>query len=309
MDTKVNFTLVGLFVILLGATAIILILWLTTMQYSETYDTYLIYMHEEVSGLSVQSPVRYNGVKVGYVQSIELNPTDAQQVILVLKIEQGTPITTSTVSSLMSEGITGIDYIGLKALTAEAPLLVAKPGEKYPIIPAEPSLLVQLSTSLQEVTASIKKLSNSVNDVFNIPNRQAIGESLTNIAKITKTLEQNSNNVNETLTSLNALMKNGEKASKQLPEVMTQLSDMLVSMKQLARNFSTVGQNATTTLKNTELTVQNISQQLLPSAEQLLNQLNSMTNNLEQFSFELQRNPSVLIRGKYPPPAGPGEKQ
>src|SRR5690606_19698287 len=107
-----------------------------------------------------------NGVKVGYVDSIRLNPQDPQQVVLKLKIRRGTPITTSTIATLVSEGITGIDYVGLKALTSQAPPLKAKPGEKYPVIPSEPSLLVKLSTALEDVTKTIKGLTDSVGKVF-----------------------------------------------------------------------------------------------------------------------------------------------
>src|SRR3990167_10024623 len=113
MDTKVNYTIVGLFVILVGAIAVLLFLWLTSLKHRDVYDTYIVYMHEEVSGLNAQSAVRYNGVKVGYVESIRLNPKDPQQVVLTLKIKQGTPITTSTIATLKSEGITGVDYVGL----------------------------------------------------------------------------------------------------------------------------------------------------------------------------------------------------
>src|SRR5690606_22120300 len=119
MDTKVNYTVVGIFVILLCLMLVIFFLWLTSLQHREVYDTYIVYMHEEVSGLGTQGPVRYNGVKVGYVDSIRLNPQDPQQVVLKLKIRRGTPITTSTIATLVSEGITGIDYVGLKALTSQ----------------------------------------------------------------------------------------------------------------------------------------------------------------------------------------------
>jgi len=308
MDTKVNYTIVGLFVILLGATLIVLILWLTSLKHSEVYNTYVVYMHEEVSGLNAQSPVRYNGVKVGYVRSIKLNPKDPQQVMLILKIQQGTPITTSTIATLMSEGITGLDYIGLKALTAEAPLLRAKPGEKYPVIPSEPSLLLKLSTALQEVTKTIGDLSTSISKVFDEKNRRAISESLSNTAKITQTIAQNSANIDAIMHSMKKLLHNSEQASKDLPAVMKQLKDTLASVELVATHLSAAGNSVVLTMQDTRTAVKNVSQQLVPSTQQLLTQLNSMAGNLQQLSVELQHNPSILVRGKYPSPPGPGEK-
>lgn len=308
MDTKVNFTIVGLFIVLLTAVLIILIFWLTTFKHPEKYNTYVVYVHEEVSGLSVQSPVRYNGVNVGYVSKITLNPKDPQQVILQLKIKQGTPITTSTIATLSAQGITGMDYIGLKALTAEAPPLKAKPGEDYAVIPSEPSLLMKLSTALQEITTTIKDVSTSINQIFDEKNRTAISDSLQNISKITATLEKNAKNFDATMTATKEFMENGAKASKQLPEVMTQLEGMLTSVKQMATNFSAAGKSATLTMRDTQVAIQSVSQQLLPSAQELLTRLANTTINLQGFTAELERNPSILIRGKYPAPPGPGEK-
>lgn len=308
MDSKVNYTIVGLFVILLGAALVVLIFWLTSLKHREVYDVYIVYMHEEVSGLSVQSPVRYNGVKVGYVQSIQLNPKDPQQVMLVLKIQEGTPITTSTIATLMAEGITGLDYIGLKALTAEAPPLEAKPGEKYPVIPSEPSLLLKLSTALQEVTKTVGDLSANISKVFDEKNREAIRQSLANTAKITSTIAQNSKNIDAIMVSTKKLLTNSAQASKDLPDIMKQLKATLASVKAVANKLNNAGSSVVVTMRDTRTAVQNVSQQLVPSTQQLLTQLNNVAGNLQQLSAELQHNPSILVRGKYPSPPGPGEK-
>lgn len=309
MDSKVNYTVVGIFVIVLSIMLVVFILWLTSLQHRQVYNTYIVYLHEEVSGLGPQSPVRYNGVKVGYVDAIWLNPQDPQQVVLKLKIRRGTPITTSTVATLMSEGITGIAYVGLKALTSQAPPLTAKPGEKYPIIPSEPSLLLKLSTALEDVTKTIRSLTESVNKVFSEENRRALSASLENLSKITKTFSDNSKNIDSSLQSMSKLLSNGEKASQRLPVVMEELEGTLTAFRQLAKNFSAVGHTVNTTAQDTRTAMQNVSQQLVPSAQQLFDQLNTIAGNLQQISTQMQRNPSILIRGQNPPPPGPGERR
>lgn len=308
MDTKVNYTIIGLFVVILTVLGILLFLWLTSLKHREVYDTYLVYIHDEVAGLSVQSPVRYNGVKVGYVESIRLNPNDPQQVVLILKIKRGTPITTSTVASLMSEGISGVTHVGLRALTAQAPPLTAKPGEKYPVIPSEPSILAKLGTTLQDVTKSLKNLSDNVSQVFDEKNRQSIRSSLSNISEITKTIADNSKNINQSLLSMRKLLDNGALASEQLPKIMDQMHGTLHSLTLMADQFHSAGKEVLLTVGDTRNTMSNISQQILPSVQQLLDQLNTMTSNLQEVSVDLQHNPSILVRGQYPPPSGPGEK-
>lgn len=308
MDSKVNYTIVGIFVLLLGAAMVAIALWLTTLRQEQNVDFYLTYVREEVSGLNVQSPVRFNGVKVGYVKSIGLNPKDPQQVEILMAINEGTPVTTSTVAILQAEGITGIKYIGLKALTAEAPLLVAQKGELYPVIPSEPSLLVQLGTAIQEITDSIKNLTSDVNKVFDTQNRQALKNSLQNVEKVTQTLANNAKEIDKSLKSTDILLTNSAKASKQLPKIMDQLHDTLASVKKASTEFGQTSESITSTMSATKVAVQNVSQQVMPSTQALLNHLNHIAGNLQQVSGELQQNPAIIIRGKYPAPPGPGER-
>lgn len=308
MDNKVNYTVIGFFVVILMAATIIFVLWLTSVRHSKVYVTYVTYMHEEVSGLSEQSSVLYNGVKVGYVSEITLNPKDPQQVKIVLQLESGTPVSTSTVAILSSQGLTGVDFVGLKALSADAPLLERRPGQKYPVIPSEPSLLVKLSTSLQEVTTSVNELSKDISKVFDEKNRQSIANSLASVDKITKNLADHSQEITDSIHSANQLLNNAENASRQLPLAINQFQAAMTSIKTAANAFEKTGDETSMTMRDARGTLQAISQQLLPSAEEMLSNFNSMSRRLNHLSLELNDNPSILVRGKYPSRPGPGEQ-
>lgn len=287
MDSKVNYTVVGLFVVVLGIALIWAAFMLTTKGRTKSYLPYVVYMQEAVAGLSEQSPVKFNGVDVGYVVSMQLNPHNLQQVRLLLNIDDTIPITETTTATLMAQGITGITYIGLRAKTADAPLLKAQAGQRYPVIKSEPSLLVQLDSAIRDISHTFKVIGSTFERVFDKQNTLAIKESLANLAKITQTLSNNSERFDQ-------LMQSTSEASKQLPQVMTDVKEALVSAKQ--------------TLDEGKTMVENISQQTIPSAQSLLDHLKSIANNLEGFSSELSDNPSLLIRGKTLPPPGPGER-
>ena len=115
MDTKVNYIVVGLFVILLTLAIIGSAIWLAGVHSTQQYNTYLTYLNEAVTGLSEKASVKFNGVDVGFVDKINLNPQNPQQVRLVLQIDQRVPITEATRASLLSLGITGIAFVGLSA--------------------------------------------------------------------------------------------------------------------------------------------------------------------------------------------------
>src|SRR4051812_25612440 len=123
METKVNYTVVGLFVIVLGTVFIILFFWLSTFRQEKVYHTYMVYTQEDVTGLNIDSPVRYNGVPVGLVRSIQLDPRNLRLVRIELEIKDGTPIPPSTFATRQLQGIRGLLYLGLKTKKTNAPPL------------------------------------------------------------------------------------------------------------------------------------------------------------------------------------------
>jgi len=308
MGSKVNYTAVGLFVILLGLFLIVVALWLTSMKHDQVTVTYVTYVSDDVSGLSREAAVRYNGVKVGYVDSLDLNPNDPQQVRIVLKVDKGTPVLTSTYVTLTSQGITGLNFISLQAKTPHAPMLKKLPGEKYPVIPSEPSLLVKLSTALQSVSSTMTALSARVKEVLSYNNQVMVTQTLKNVEKITQSVAENSSNISDTMKSAKVLFANSAKASNSLPKMADELHSALAAVKQMATEFSNTGRSMNGAMREAKTTVQNISQQLLPSTQTLMMKLNVIASHLERVSSDMVSNPSVLVRGKVPSPPGPGER-
>ena len=300
MDSKINYTTVGIFVIVLTSVFIIMIFWLGSFNNSKTYNAYMVQVRENVTGLSTDSAVRFNGVKVGLVSAIRLDPSNSRLVELILKIESDVKITTSTYAILNEQGITGVIYVNLKAQTEMAPLLKALPGQKYPVIPSKPSLLMQLSEVLPEMTKDIQNLSSSIAQVMDQKNRAAFSASLQNMADFTKTLAINSENLTETLDSLRESLSNISLASKNMPEVMNKLNTALSSV-------TTTSNSINNTMQTGNVVLRSFSNQVMPNAEQALSSLNSATTNMDLLMSELQRDPSMLVRGREPKQPGPGE--
>lgn len=315
MEPKVHYTVVGAFVIVLGAALALIFFWLTAVKHDKVYHTYLVYVSEGVSGLTADSQVRYNGVPVGFVRKIELDPSNPQLVRLKLEIEAGTPITTSTVATLKTQGITGVIYVELTAETQHAPLLKARPGERYPVIPARPSLLVQLSEVIPKITKTVTQLSDRVSTLLSEKNTKAISATLQNMKKFSNTLAKNSKNLGESMASLRETLKNAKISSKKLPGIMTKMDKTLTSItttsdtvKTTATKFGGAADEMKQTFLNTRSVMANVNSQIMPSMQQLIMRLNNISSNLEGFSQNINHNPSILIRGQRPATPGPGER-
>ncbi len=307
MESKVNYTVVGIFVLLLGLALVAGFVWLSQEKHNAVYEDYLVYLHEEVSGLSEQSPVRYNGVPVGLVKSIRLDERNPQLVRILLSIEKGTPITTSTVATLRTQGITGINFIGLSSETIDAPHLERHPGEQYPVIPAKPSILLELSEVLPRITKKITTLSESITKLLNDKNQKSVQESLEHIAIFTKTLSDNSENLKVSLKSLRTLLSNSAEASKDLPKTLKKLDTSLSAIHQAASRVSVAATQTNKMMQDTRVAVNGVSQQLLPSAQQTLVRLNAIAQNLQHLSEQVAKNPAVILRGSRETSLGPGE--
>ena len=144
-----NYALVGAFVLLLGAVLIGGVLWIAsggTLQ--KKYDHYLAIEDESVAGLNLNAPVKYNGVEVGKVSDIHLDPANPERVRLTFAIERGTPIKSDTVAVLKTQGLTGIANVELGGGSRDAPPLQPSAQEPYPVIRTKPSLSARLENVL-----------------------------------------------------------------------------------------------------------------------------------------------------------------
>lgn len=287
MEAKTNNTLVGLTVLILGAGLLSASLWLSVGFDRKQYNTYLTYLNESVSGLSEEAPIKFNGVRVGMINSIELNYQNPEQVILVLQIEKGVPITESTEATLVFQGITGTTYLGLVATTPSLVPLKKGPNAPYPIIPSKPSFFYQLEKNLDTLTEDMKR-------IFSEENADNIKKTLANLEDLTAVFSDNKENLDKTL--------------KELPKL---AGDLRVSAKKfdaMAEDVSASGKQFTRTMKAGKNSIDQISQQTLPPATLLLRKLNNIAANLEEMTEDMRQNPAVILRGAAPPKLGPGER-
>ncbi|MFO3149077.1 MlaD family protein [Legionella pneumophila serogroup 1] len=307
MESKTNYTIVGLAVLILTAGLLSAGLWLSVGFNQKEYTSYTVYLKESVSGLSVESPVKFNGVQVGYVKENKLNKNDPRQVELLLNIEKSTPITTSTSATLISQGITGVTYVGLSAGSSELTPLRKMPGEPYPVIPSKPSLLNQLDAVLKEVAENVGAVSEKAQLIFNEENADNVRKSLANIERITEIIADKGQTIDSSLNNLDVFVANMAKASKQFPQLIKDLKTGISKFKSLADNMSAAGKDVSKTMIAGKNTIDQISQQAIPPAVILLRRLNAISANLEKVSNEMRQNPSVIIRGTKAPKLGPGE--
>jgi phospholipid/cholesterol/gamma-HCH transport system substrate-binding protein len=271
MDTNVNYTIVGLFVITLVIAFTLAIIWLSSGFKLKSNNNYVVYISESVAGLNVDSPVEFNGVNVGSVKTIAIDHNNPQRVRILITVQPSTPVSLGTVATLNTRGVTGMTYMALKDLGKDLRPLEGQNGH-YPIIKSAPSLFTRLDTALSQLSTSFLDITKTFQKLFDSDTQTEFKHTIANLQRITASLAEN----NQRLTNI---ISNTAHASDKLTPL---LSSSVNSMH-------------------------TIETQTLPATYRILQNLDAMSRNLAEVSMQLRDNPAVLIRGSAPAKLGPGE--
>ncbi|HXY05828.1 MAG TPA: MlaD family protein [Burkholderiaceae bacterium] len=308
METKVNFAVVGAFVLVLGAAFIGGILWLSSgKSFRASYDTYLVYMSESVSGLSPDAPVRYRGVQVGRVRRISLAPGDVEKVLLTLDVQRGTPIKQDTIAVLQSQGLTGIAHVELSGGSRESPQLETLPNEEYPVIRSGPSLMLRLDTEVSALLENLNRSSERFNALLDDRNRNALKQTLVSLEAVSRTLAGRTAAIDSGVTDAALAMQNTVQVTKELSQLLERVQRSADAFDRMTAEGALAGASAARAMDSARTSLNNFSGQTLPDAQLLITELRSLTVSLKHLSDELERDPSMLVRGKSSAKPGPGE--
>lgn len=164
METDRNYFVVGLFVLALMGAGACFTLWLTSTERGD-YQRYRIHYAESVSGLNIESAVKFRGVDVGSVEEISLDPKNSTLVRVDIRVREGTPVKTDTTATLKLYGITGDVFVELSGGSDNAQELVAADGQELPEIKAEPSSINAVLNRLPEITEKTSRLLDKANHI------------------------------------------------------------------------------------------------------------------------------------------------
>lgn len=301
MEAKVNYILVGIFVLLLGLGLIAGVLWFGSgKQFGKKYDVYLVYVDESVSGLNLNAPVKYRGVDVGSVENIAIDPENPERVLLTLGLERGTPVKEDTVAVLRTQGLTGIAYVDLLGGSRDAPRLAARGRESYPVIRSAPSLMARIDYVLPRLLANLERISEGFGATLDEENRRLLKEGLVDVAAVARSLAAQTGIIEAGIGDAALTMEHAARAGRDLPRLLARLEQGATAVEKMA-----VGADQAVSEGRDRL--DRFSSETLPELTALVGELREIAGSLRRTALEIERNPAVLLQGKPPRPPGPGE--
>ncbi len=317
MYSKINYTIVGIFVLLLTAGMIWFAFWLAKFGLQKEFDYYKVQMTESVSGLSKDSTVKLHGVDIGSISAISINPKDIEKVEIVLKINKGTPIKEDMVVFTEMYGVTGISYIQIDGGTNKAKTL--EPTEDYfPIISTAPSWLTKTTRGLGSLADRIALLVDKGQKLLSEKNIETFGKVLDNTEKITAKAEEVEQKAIHSLEEVDITLKEFRAA---MDEINQNFTVATTDFKEMQKDFSAIKKVTVPTIDKLMETSTNFNHVTLKVGKSLdrgdynlkkifepvLLEIEVLSQQINDLAQQLEQSPNDLLFKGRTPRRGPGE--
>ena len=320
MNNKVNYTLVGFFVLLGFVLMLVFTYWLIQPASQEEIKKYNIYFDESVLGLNIDAPVKYRGISVGKVTSLRINPQNIEQVDVLITILKTTPIKEDTIAKLTTQGITGLSYINLSMGSRDANTLGAKEGDKYPVIKTLPSFFQNVEQSFDNVSGEFSTVLFKTNKLLNDDNQREFALALKETASLLKKL--NSIFDEKTIKHVQAAVKNLDEVSEKInnltPKIENFIDDSSEWEDKIAHSFDSIMKSyigikgsldeIKRAVKSGEFNIKDIASDVLPTINNTLLDAQELMIRLDSLMESYERSPSDILFKQEKMKKGPGEK-
>lgn len=308
MENKAHAFMAGLFTLVLLATVAAAVYWFN--RDNKVRVPYELVARTNVTGLNPESTVRYRGLDVGKVASIQFDPTTPGQILIRIQVNKGTPMTQGTFATLSYQGVTGLAFVQLDDDGHDRTPLASSDAHVAQLR-LRPSFIDELQRRGNSLVHNLESATASVNQLLSKDNREAMLDAINSV----KTAAQS---VNRVATQL-------EPVTKQLPRTVTELNGTLANTHKLTqqlsdpngplvRNLDSVGKaadQAASSMAAFQATTQSfegsLQQEALPRLNTLSDDLRTATQSVGAAADTITRNPRALLFGTSPPPPGPGE--
>lgn len=322
MSKRFSPAAVGTFVVGAVTLAVIAVLMFGSGRlFRKTYP-FILYFTGDVSGLNVGAPVKFKGVEVGSVTQVMLNLSDVAvierpsevRIPVLIEIDAdalaqkgvkrapvGQNLTRLIARGLrgqlaMQSFVTGLLYVKLDLFPGTPVHLVKDPTVRYPEIPTLPTPLEEVQARLGEFLAKLDQadipgmitaLRSAVGGLDQMLNSPHLKDSLAALPGAIDGIRSVSTDVKATLASVRTLS-----------------STLGSQVKPLGGSLQDTSAAARATLQTTQLTMQQLQALLKPDAPLMyslnrsLTDLGAAARAMRELAEELERNPSMLLRGK-----------
>jgi phospholipid/cholesterol/gamma-HCH transport system substrate-binding protein len=300
MERDAHYAAVGIATIALLAALVVFSIWLARLQFNSDYDMYDIVFYGPVRGLSEGGEVHFNGIRVGEVTDLNLDPNKGDQVIARIRVDATTPIRVTSRAQLEPQGITGLNYIQITAGDPDSAILKAQyPDNVVPVLQSQPSPISELLSGSGTVLAQTVDALNRVNRVLSDDNIRSFSTTLKNVEALSTELEARKGmfeQLEQALTKANAAIEEYQKlgaSARQLVE--GDGREAVGNINKAAEDAQQAVASINRTVNGLEGPATDFATTGLPQLQNAIQQLEGATASLEDLIDEVRTSPREFI--------------
>ena len=269
METKANYVLIGA-ATTIGAVLIMLFaMWIAGGQFNRGYNEFDVVFDDPVRGLTEGGEVRFNGIKVGEVEDLRIDPDNTNRVIARIRVSSDVPVREDSEAQLEPIGLTGVTLIQLTAGSPSADLLRRGLGEPPPRLRGRGSQIDVIVARGEEIALRASEAMAAVRDLLTEENIQRVTEILENL-----------DHVSAQLAASDSVVTQSGQAAREIATLARQMRRDLAEL------------DSTITEINTAAAV--ASGETLPELTLAAEEIRRAADGISRVANNLEENPSVL---------------
>lgn len=315
MERKAHYALIGTFVLVSLTALLAFTAWLSDAQFDKKYDNYEISFRGGVQGLSEGTEVRFNGLKVGDITELRIDPNDNNSVIVDIQVESNTPVDFESIGRMEPLGLTGLNYIQiipggpnsrliknstdkdpfrLKGEASRIDLLLGSGGT---VMESSQAALARINAVMtpeaiidfHEILNNLKVITNNFVDLKVDP--EIFNRTMQSIEQASSDVSLAADAVDLAAKDFDVLIENDVRTVLERSKIsMEKLDKTLVAIEALSKNSNqliTDGRDAINRLSNSGLT----------DLEETIDSIRRAVLGLESILINFEQNPAAFIVG------------
>jgi phospholipid/cholesterol/gamma-HCH transport system substrate-binding protein len=320
--------IVGLFIAVCGVLLFgtLLAIWGGIASSGTRYRTFFKF----AGGIQPGTAVRYEGLRIGRVERVQVDPTDTSRIEVDVLVDRRTPVNSTSVARVSSLGPLSDNYIEISAgqngATASVPGSVLPSAETFNLAqlgdliqglaPQVQSTLAKLDKNLDGLQTTVARANDLLNDenrthvseliaraddLVNETNRTNLASSLAQIHQllddVKPKLSASLTNVQDVTGKMAPLLEDVKMATNRADRMLAHLDEVLAENR--GDLHASLGELHNALSKSTALLeqLQEVTSENSGNIDDILANMRMTTENLRSLSDTVRASPASLIRG------------
>lgn len=307
MENRSHALMTGIFTIALLVATVLIGLWFNRDK-TELVQ-YEIVTTQSIPGLNPQATVRYRGLEIGRVDTIDFDPRVTGQILIRLSVDEASPITSTTYASLGYQGVTGIAFIQLNDERTGSPRL-ATGGERIARIPLRPGLLDQLEDRGLAILDKAEKITTSLDELLSPENRATMLGAFESVDRAADAYAAIPQRLDPVLNRLPSLITKADRSMDSIDTLATSATSMTRNYDNLATRLQAPDgpiERLNSTIGALGAATSELELETLPHVVQMTDEARASLRAVRRTANSFSDRPQSILFGTPGDAPGPGE--